>query len=156
MALSDALKQAAFLQDTDEVFLALLTIAHDDISPSIRVVNNTENITSNGNVFTAFPFDIQLPDAREQGVPRARLTIDNVSREIAQSIRAITTAATITIEIIRAADPDTIELTWAAMTLKNVKWDMFKMTGDLLFEAIEVEPFPAGQMSPANAPGLFA
>ncbi len=66
MALSDALKQAAFLQDTDEVFLALLTIAHADISPSIRVVNNTENITSNGNLFTAFPFDIQLPDEKRR------------------------------------------------------------------------------------------
>ncbi len=155
MVLSDAFKQAAFLQDTDEVFLALLTIAHADISPSIRVVNNTENITSNGNVFTAFPFDIELPDARETGVPRARLTIDNVSREIAQSIRLITTAPTVTIEIVMASDPDTVEQTWADMTLKNVKWDMFKMSGDLIFEEIEVEPFPAGQFSPASFPGLF-
>lgn len=148
-------KQAAFLQETGDVFLALLIIAHDDISPSIRVVNNTQDITSNGNVYTAFPFDIELPDAQESGTPRARLTIDNVSREIAQSIRSISSPPTITIQIIRAAAPDTIELTWAATTLRNIKWDFTKMSGDLLFEGIEVEPFPAGQFSPASFPGLF-
>lgn len=155
MTLSDALKQAAFLQDTDEAVLVLLTIAHDDINPSIRVVNNTVDITSNGNLFTAFPFDITLPDEKEQGAPGARLTIDNVSREIAEAIRLISTPATITIEIIRAVDPDTIEQAWSAMGLRNVKWDMFKMSGTLLFELIEIEPFPALQFSPAFFPGLF-
>lgn len=150
-----SLKQAAFLQDTDEVFLILLTIAHDDISPSIRVVNNNEEITSNGNLFTAFPFEIELPDSKENSAPRARLSIDNVSREIAEAIRTITTVATITIEIIRAADPDTIEITWAPFNLRNVKWDMFRVSGDLVAEEIELEPFPVGQFTPGNFSALF-
>lgn len=155
MTLSAATRQAAFLQETDEVFLVLVTIAHADISPSIRVVNNTERITSNGNEFAAFPFDVELPDSREAGTSRARLTIDNVSREIAESIRMIATAATVLLEVIRAADPDTIEKTWSVLTLKNVKWDMFKMSGDLILEEIDIEPYPAGQFSPASFPGLF-
>ncbi len=150
-----SLKQEVFLQDTNEVFLILLTITHDDIDPSIRVVNNNEAITSNGNLFTAFPFNIELPDSRENAVPRARLSIDNVSREIAEAIRTITTVATITIEIIRAADPDTIEITWAPFNLRNVTWDMTKVSGDLVSEEIEMEPFPIGQFTPANSPGLF-
>jgi len=155
MAVSNSFKEAVFAQETDDVVLVLLTIAHADISPSIRVVNNNENITSNGNLFTAFPFEIELPDNKELGVPRARLTIDNVSREIAEAIRTITTSATVTIEVIRAEAPDTVEITWSALTLKNVKWDMYKVSGDLVFEELELEPFPIGQFSPANFPGLF-
>lgn len=154
MTITNTFKQQAFLQDTDDVFLALLTITQADIT-TLRVVNNNEAVTSNGNSFTGFPFTIELPDARESSPPRARLTIDNVSREIAQAVRNMTSVATMIIEIVRAADPDTIELTWGSLNLRNVKWNMKTVSGDLVPEGIEVEPFPLGQFSPANFPGLF-
>lgn len=154
MALSNAFKTAAFAQETDDVFLVLLTIAHADISPSIRVVNDNQNITSNSNLFTAFPFDILLPDSKEESVPRAQLSIDNVSREIQQHIRSITTPPTVAIEIIRAEAPDTIEKSWSPFTLRNVEWDFANMTGDLLLENIQIEPFPLGLFSPADFPGV--
>ena len=155
MATTNAFKEAAYSQETSDVFLVLLTIDHDDIDPAIRVVNNNEAVTSNGNLFSPFPFDISLPDARVGAAPLARLTIDNVSREIAEGLRAITTPATIQIEIIRAAAPDTIELTWSLFLLKNVRWDMFTVSGDLITEELGIEPFPIAQFSPANFAGLF-
>ena len=154
MAITNALKEAAYAQETSDVFLVLLTITHDDITP-IRVVNNNENITSDSNLFVAYPFEITLPDSTGESSPRAHITIDNVSREIAESIRNITTAPKITISVIRAADPDTIELTFAPFTLRNVKWDTSKLSGDLSMENIEIEPFPIGQFSPAQFKGLF-
>jgi len=155
MAITNALKEAAYLQETDDVFLVLLTITHDDITP-IRVVNNNENITSDSNLFVAYPFEITLPDSTGDGTPSAQLVIDNVSREIAESIRSISTAPKVTISVIRAADPDTIEITFAPFTLRNVKWDMMKVSGDLSMEDIALEPFPIGQFSPAQFQGLFA
>ncbi len=155
MAITNALKEAAYLQETDDVFLVLLTITHDDITP-IRVVNNNENITSDSNLFVAYPFEITLPDSTGDGTPSAQLVIDNVSREIAESIRNISTAPKVTISVIRAADPDTIEITFAPFTLRNVKWDMMKSSGDLSMEDIAIEPFPIGQFSPAQFQGLFA
>ena len=155
MAITNSFKEAAYLQETDDVFLVLLTITHDDITP-IRVVNNNENITSDGNLFVAYPFEITLPDSTGDGTPSAQLVIDNVSREIAESIRSISTAPKVTISVIRAADPDTIEITFAPFTLRNVKWDMMKVSGDLSMEDIALEPFPIGQFSPAQFQGLFA
>jgi len=155
MAITNALKEAAYAQETDDVFLVLLTITHDDITP-IRVVNNNENITSDSNLFVAYPFEITLPDSTGDGTPSAQLIIDNVSREIAESIRNITTAPKVSISVIRAADPDTIEITFAPFTLRNVKWDMMKISGDLSMEDIAHEPFPIGQFSPAQFQGLFA
>jgi len=153
--MTTALTTSAFAADTDDVWLVLVTIDHDDLSQPIRVVNNTEDITSNGNSFVAFPFDITLPDARDDAPPRARLAIDNVSREIAEAVRSITTAPTVTIEIIRAADPDTVEISWPFFRLRNVKWDVAKVTGDLTLEDFTSEPYPAGIFSPASFPGLF-
>lgn len=153
--LTQRLRQEAFLSHTSEIFLVLLTIAHDDINPSIRVVNNTVNITSNDNVFTAFPFEIELPDSREEAAPRARLKIGNVTREVAEALRTIQSAATITIQVIRAADPDTIEKTWQPFTMRNVEWDINVVSADLLLEEIDIEPVPLHKFTPGFFPGLF-
>lgn len=155
MALSSTFKTEALKSETGEVFLVLLTIDHDDLSTPIRVVNNTVDITSGGDLYVAFPFDIQLPDNLEDSPARARLKIDNVSREIAQAIRTITTAATVVIEVIRAADPDTIEVTFAPFSLVNVTWNMFSVSGDLEIENMATEPFPAQTFTPGFFPGLF-
>lgn len=155
MALTSAFKTAAFSADTDQVFLVLLTIAQADLAQPIRVVNNNEDITSNGNVFTAFPFDIELPDSREGVPPSATLVIDNVSQEIAQAVRTMTSVATVLIQIIRAADPDTIERSYTGFNLRDVKWNAHKMSGDLILEDFQTEPYPALQFSPAFFPGLF-
>lgn len=150
-----ALTESAFASDTADVWLVLLTIAHDAIDPPIRVVNNTEDVTSRGETFTAYPFNLVLPDEREDAPPRARLEIDNVSREIAQAIRSITSAPTVTIEIIRAADPDTVEMSWPFFSLRNIKWDSKVVSGDLTVEDFTSEPYPAGIFSPASFPGVF-
>jgi len=155
MAISNTTKQQAFLQETSDVFLVLLTISHADISPDVTVVNNNEDIVSNSVTFTAFPFDITLPDNRENSPTRATLTIDNVSREIATHIRNITSAPTVTIQVIRAADPDTIEIDFVPLTLRNVSWNFTTVSGELVAENMEMEPYPAGQFSPAYFPAIF-
>ncbi|MBT6048741.1 MAG: DUF1833 family protein [Candidatus Scalindua sp.] len=154
MAITDTTKQQAFLRETSDVFLILLTVSHADIS-DINLVNNNENITSNSVVFTAMPFTITLPDSKENAPPRSTVTIDNVSREISTHIRNITTPPTITISVIRAAAPDTLEITFAPLTLRNVHWDFTTLSGELVGENMEAEPYPAGQMSPAFFPSIF-
>lgn len=153
--MSDELTRSAFVLSTDDVWLVLLTIDHADLAAPIRVVNNTEEITSRGDSFTAYPFDIVLPDARDDAAPRAKIEIDNVSREIGQAIRTISSAPSVLIEIIRAAAPDTVELSWSQFTMRNIKWSAGKVSGDLMLEDFTVEPFPAGIFSPASFPGLF-
>lgn len=155
MTVTDTFKESAFAPDTDEVWLILVTIDHADLAEPIRVVNNTQDVTSRGDLFVGFPFNITLPDEREDAPSRARLVVDNVSREIAESVRSITSAPTVTIEVIRAADPDTVEISWPFFSLRNVKWDALKVSGDLVFDDFMSEPYPAGIFSPASWPALF-
>ena len=147
--------RSAFQPETDEVWLILLTLSHPDLSDDIRVVHNPETITSRGLDYIGFAFDLILPSDTEDRAPVAELRIDNVSREIAQSVRSISSAPTVTIEIIRAADPDTVELSLTGFTLQNVRWDALAVSGRLALDDISVEPYPAGSFTPASFPGLF-
>lgn len=145
---------ASLQQQTDEVFLVLVEIGHASLSEPIRVVNNNENVTSLGNLYVAFPFEIDLPGEDSDRPPGARLRIDNVDRTIVQTLRRIASPPTVTIRIILAATPDTIELELAGLTLRNATYDAATVTGDLAFEQIMVEPV-ATMMTPAKFPGIF-
>lgn len=134
--------------------LVLIEIHHADLASPILVVNNTVNVVSNGDTYTAFPFEISLPDSLEDAPPRARLRIDNVGREIGQAIRSISSPASVVISVIRQDDPDTVEMTWPAMSLRNVRYDVRAVEGDLSFEDLTREPYPAHIFSPAEFPGL--
>ena len=153
---SSELRTATFAQETDEGLLVLLTIDHEDISPPIRVVNNTENVISRLVTFIGFPFDLALPSSDERAPPVARLTIDNVSREIAQSIRLISTPPSVLIEVVRLTDPEVVEITYPGFKLRNVRWDALTVSGDLVVEDVAQEPYPADTFSPAAFPGLLS
>lgn len=156
MTLSTAAKQAMFAQETGEVFLILLTIDHPDFTQPIRVVNDGHSIPSRNNEYVAFPFNITLPDDLDESPPRAKLTIDNVSREIIQNIRlAGQSEITVKIEIVRHSDPDTVEVSFPRMLLRNVQADVMTVSGDLEVEDLVREPFPSGVFDPAGFPGLF-
>lgn len=144
-----------FASEADEGLLVLLTIDHDDLAEPIRVVANNENVTSNGNEFIAYPFEIILPTSSPDAPPRAQLTIDNVTREIAQTIRQISSAPTVLIEVVRTDDFDSIEFSFPQLNLKNVRWDAGQVSGDLVSEDLQLEPYPADTFVPSNFPGLF-
>ena len=57
--LSQAARQAINAEATEQVFLLLLTIDHEDLAEPIRVVNNTETITSRGELYVAYPFVVE-------------------------------------------------------------------------------------------------
>lgn len=153
MTISDTLKGEAWA-DASDLPLVLLTIDHADLASPIRVVNNTEDITSNGDTFTAFPFELPMPESPEDAPPRTTLRIDNVSREIGQAIRSISTPADITIQVVRQADPDTYEVTLSGYRLTNVRYNALTVEGDVIREDLTKEPYPFLSYSPAEFPGL--
>jgi len=137
MTVTDALKQEAWSQQSN-LPLILLEIDHDDLAEPIRVVNNKEAITSNGEEYVGFPFEIFLPDSSEDAPPRAKLRIDNVSREIGQTIRSISSAPTVTIKVIRQTTPDIIEAEFTGMKLTHVPFDALSVEGTLEFEDLSM------------------
>lgn len=70
-----------------EVLLVALEIFIPD-TPTVRVINNSENIVFKGNEYVAFPFSIGELSAAKGETPTFQLQIDNTSRAMQQYIQA--------------------------------------------------------------------
>ncbi len=152
MTISDTARQQVFAQEGGG-FLSLLTISHPDLPEVLRFVNNTENVTVGGDLYIAYPFKVKLPKARDRTVPSASLEIDNVSRDIGQAIRQISSPPTITIEVVRLDDVEVTEVTYPPFQLRNVKYDALTVSGELTVDDMMREPYPQRSFSPAEYPG---
>ena len=153
--LSQAARRAVNAQETDAVFLLLLTLDHEDLAEPIRVVNNTQDVASRGDTYIAYPFEITLPDEDPESVTRVTLRIDNVDREIVKNLRATTSPLSVGLEVVIAASPDTLEAGPFKMTLVSAEYDALTVTGELAFEDVLNEPFPGHSYVPSEYPGLF-
>ena len=151
----DRLRESAYAAETEEVWLVLLTLSHPDLPDDIRIVNNTEPIQSRGQDYVPLAFDIVLPSDTEERPPLAEVRIDNVSRDLTESIRSISDAPTATIEVIVASNPDEAVVSYTGFRLIGIGWDAADVTGQLVLDDISIEPYPAGRFTPASFPGLF-
>jgi hypothetical protein len=154
-ALSITALRAITAQETGEVFLFLITITHDDLAAPLYFVNNMENITSRGHEFLGWPFEIALPDEREDAMPSVQIRIDNVDRRILEGIRGLPTAPTVILELVLASAPDVVEGDPIPFTLRGVEYDALVITGVLTPEDMLNEPHMQHSFTPALFPGLF-
>jgi len=154
MPISDDLKQDAWQNESD-LPLILLTISHASLAADIRVVNNKVNVTSGGLEYIAFPFDLQLPDSKEDSQPYSKLTISNVSREIGLAIRLISTPPNLKIAVVRQDTPDIVEAEFFGMRLNNVKYNVMTVSADLQFEDLTREEYPSLKFSPSIFRGIL-
>lgn len=162
--LSNTAKAAIYAQNTDECFITLVTIDHDNFTAPVRVASDpfevlpdagVRGVVSRGEEYIFLPFTIELPAQDDTGVARARISVDNISREIVAAVRSATSALSITIEVVLASDVDTPELTVSDFRLDRVTYDALTVSGDISVEYFDLEPFPARRFTPSDFPGLF-
>jgi hypothetical protein len=154
-SLSSAAVRALTAQETGEAFLMLVTITHDDLAAPLYFANNTVDVTSRGHQFLGWPFEVALPDEREDALPTVQLRIDNVDRRIMEGIRGLLTAPTVLLEIVLASAPDIIEAGPFNFTLRGVEYDALVITGTLAPEDVLNEPAMQYSFTPDLFPGLF-
>jgi hypothetical protein len=157
-SLSVAALQALYSEESGEAFIMLLTLSHPTWPEVIRVSSDSVDTMSRGLKFTAFPFDIKLPNDDDRQPPAATLEIDNVSRDIVMGVRAIPPTSKpiqVKIEIVLASSPDTVEIAYTDFLLRDVQYDAYKVTGTLRWDDVLAEPFPGDQVTPATQPGVF-
>lgn len=153
---SDSARRNLLSTSADEPFLVLLEITHPDLEVPVRVVNDVQNITSNGNEFIACPFDITLPDDIGEQVPKAQLSVDNIGRELTEWLEYSNGGAGAKCRImqIMRSDPDLIEyditLDMSAMSITNET-----VTAELGFQNTLNQPAVTVRYDPGSAPGLW-
>lgn len=162
--LSNSAKAAMYAQSTSEVFIMLVTIDHPSFTTPVRVASDpyellpeagVRGVISRGMEFLYLPFSVELPSQDDTGVAKARISVDNISREIVAAVRRANSALSITIEIVLASDPDTLEVAIEDFRLDRVTYDAFTVSGDISIEYFDLEPFPSRRFTPSDFPGIF-
>ena len=136
--------------------LTLLEITHSALTTPIRVVNDTQDITVNGNVYSAMAFRATLPDDLSQGQPRAGLAIDNIGRELTDWIESTGGGKDAQVRLMQVlrSDPNTLEID-ITLWLDNVGMNQTEVNGELSFDDILNRPAVTVNYRPEIAPGLF-
>ncbi|TAA20288.1 DUF1833 family protein [Pseudoxanthomonas winnipegensis] len=77
---------------------------------TLRIVNDTQNWTSNGVEYIGFPFTFKLPDDVSGQTPRAQLVIDNVGRGMTDDLERLQPNELVMAKILISdrANPDAI------------------------------------------------
>lgn len=164
--ISDNFRQACYSQETDVAIIVLLTLTTPELPDAIRVCSipvekfedlgeNVYGVTSNGERYIFLPFDVVLPQDDKTGAVSAKLTIDNVNRQIVQYARETRKPLNVDIKCILSNALDVVEVEYNEFKLTNVSYDGFQVTGDLSIDYLGLEPFPAGRFTPSGFSGLF-
>lgn len=139
--------------EPDEVVIVLLTIEHPAIE-TIRVTNDNVDVTSNGNAFLSYPFEITLPpDAEDPGA--AQLVIGNVDRVITEALEKMDEPPTCTVQVVLASTPNIIEYEWANLVLRNANADDVTVTAVIGHPVIDSQPYPPIRATQRDLPGLY-
>lgn len=163
--LSGNFVSAAMAQDTDEVLICLLTVAHPELATPIYLSSDpTTRISDDPLIYATvsrthehlfLPFEWTFPDDRSDAPPTVKLTIDNIERTLVGILRSFSTPPTILIEVVLASSPDVVEIAVPGLILSDVTIDEHAVSATLVADSLINEPHPAGQFTPGGFPGLF-
>lgn len=163
---SDNFKESVFKQETDDVFIVLLTLKSDELLEDIRLTSdnlekfndlgtNVYGVTSNSLRYIFCPFEISLPRDDKTGTVSAKLSIQNVDRSIVQYARSVKSPITVKIQAVLSRDVNYVEQEFDNFKLSSVSYDSLVVEGSLTLDYWGLEPFPSGRFTPSNFPGLF-
>lgn len=139
-----------------EPFLVAIEVMHADLPVPARFVNDSQNITIQGNEYFATAFRVSLPDDKDQQLPQARLEVDNVGRELTQWLefsRGGVGARCRIIQVLRS-DPDLIEFDMT-MDLTGLVINNMTVSGLLGFQNTLGQTAVTIRFDPLTAPGLW-
>jgi hypothetical protein len=152
---SSAFISACNAAETGEGLYVLITIDHEDLPAPIRLNNSGANLVSRGETFLASPIQVTLSDDSEDRPPQAKLVMDNIDRTMVAVLRSISAPCTVTLEVVKDSDLDTVEAEFTDFQMREVTYNVLTIEGTLTLEALFSEPAVGWTFNPTYFPGLF-
>lgn len=146
-------RSSVYAQQTNEEWATLIELDHASLGSPIRICDSHVNITSNGNLYLAFPIEIVLSSQGEE-VPTGFLRIDNTDRTFMTTLRGLETPPTVTVSLVMRSTPDSLEAGPYRFTWKAAEYTDTTLEGQLGYEE-EAHRFPPFDYMPSTTPGLF-
>lgn len=155
--LSPQLLAQLYAQESSDPFLTLITLSHPSFPQDLRLVNNQENIVSNGNTFQAFPVRIQLPVDDGETVKEVLIEFDNVSLELIDEIRSVSSSERIGVklEMILASLPNDIQISLEDLYILNITYNATIIQARIGLDDFLSTELTSEVYSPSNFPGIF-
>lgn len=140
----------------DEPLLEMIEITHPDLAIPARFVNDTIDLVSNGNTFFATSFRLARPDDVDQQTPTAKLSVDNIGRELTQWLEVSNggKGARCRILAVLRSDPNTYQFDMT-LDLSGISITNMEVASTLGFQHTLMQPAVAVRYDPFSAPGSF-
>jgi len=137
----------------------LLEITHPDLATPIRIVQDTKDVVYAGDTYIAMGFTIIPPDDMSSGLPKARLAVDNVTRDLMQWVETSNGAqgasATIRAGMRNAQNVVTV-IEWSqTLDLADITATFQTVSASLGYEDILNLPGVPYTYTPDTAQGIF-
>jgi hypothetical protein len=153
--LSDPATRAVLAPETDKVFLHLLSVGIAG-SPTLRLVDNTSDVVSRGETYSAVGFSIILPEQTADGPRPCKLSIDNADLAIFSAIKwAVNKTVTITVCVVMADTPDVYERGPLKYRLRNVRATKEAIEGEVYDFYLTDRKFPKDTYAPEDFEGMY-
>lgn len=159
--LSENAKKAMTAPETAEVLLHILTIRYDG-EVFLRVVDDNQEITSNGNKYIPCAFSVLLPDQSSDGNKTCRLQIDNTDIAIYREIKKAALKSRnenknieCEVAVIMASEPNNYIEGPLSFILRDINADVKSVTGELYDSYMHDRKFTALTYNPEDFPGMF-
>lgn len=147
------------LQKLDDLggLLMLLEISHPSLSSTVRLVNDTRDLIALGQFWVGLPFAVTLPNDAAKEVPRARLQMDNVGRELTGELESLPPGAalTATLRVVHRSTPSTVDYEFVS-PLSGVRVDQSSVSATMGPDDIMRRSAVRIRFDPITAPALFA
>lgn len=155
--------ESRFQSDANLIFV---TLSHELLIEPVRVVSDTKDFVYGGETFVGFPFDLQLLTDDDRP-PTATIEIQNVDRIIGETLRPLTSAPRLKIELLHSDDfdltvtprtpvrPPSVEYVANHLFLANVKIDPMTVSAEIVGWDFTQRTWPGVRATQNRLPALF-
>ena len=144
-----------YAQESTDPLLMLVTLSHEDFVESYYLVNNSEEIISRGQTFSPFPMMITLPGDDGETVRGVSIEFDNISLELVELIRSVTSPMSVKLEIILASMPDVVQMELDELKIQNLSYNARRISANLILDSFLNTEITSERYTPSLYPGLF-
>lgn len=152
--LSPELLLQLFKQESNDPLLSLLTLSHPSFS-TIRLVNNTKDVVSRGDTYSAFPFTLSLPIDDGETNRQVSIEFDNVGLTLIEPIRSVITPINVKLELILASLPNSVQMSLEELKIYDITYNRKTISATLLIDTFLYTDLTSETYTPQNFPGIF-
>lgn len=136
--------------------LLFLEISAPSIPETLRIVNDTQNWTSQGVEYIACPFGFKLPDDTAGQTPRAQLVIDNTGQGMTEDLEALQPGDIVSCRLMLSdtANPDVYERVYR-LPMTHVSAPTGQVTAQLGVDFLMRQQAVRLRANPFTTPGIF-